>query len=62
MEKLRVFVLFASSSIVLLAGCANPGPITEEPAVDLDRQQEVERQQGAFRKSLPPVTNPGRDQ
>ena len=62
MRKPRVFILLASSCIVLLAGCTSPGPSPEEQATSLERQEEAERQQAAFRKSLPPVANPGRGQ
>ncbi|PYJ76160.1 MAG: hypothetical protein DME77_06920 [Verrucomicrobia bacterium] len=59
MKKLATFVLFGSG-IVLLLGCASTGPSPEERANELERQRQAERQQAEFRKSLPPVTNPGR--
>jgi uncharacterized lipoprotein YmbA len=62
MKKLQVFILFVAAYVVLLAGCASPGPPNQEQLVDLDQQLEAERQQAAFRKSLPPVPSPGRDQ
>jgi uncharacterized lipoprotein len=45
----------------LLAGCA-PGPSPEQQVREADQQREAERQQAEFRKGLPPVANPGRDQ
>jgi hypothetical protein len=59
MKKLATLVLFGAG-IVLLLGCASSGPSPEERANELERQREAERQQAEFRKSLPPVTNPGR--
>ncbi len=55
-------MLFASAYVILLSGCANQGPSPEEQTVNLDQQREAERQQAAFRATLPQVTNPGRDQ
>jgi hypothetical protein len=40
-------------------GCASPGPSPEQQAREADQQREAERQQKEFRKSLPPVANPG---
>jgi predicted small lipoprotein YifL len=45
--------------IIALPGCAGPGPSPEQQARDADQQREAERQQKEFRKSLPPVSNPG---
>jgi hypothetical protein len=62
MKKLQIFIVFVAAYVVLLAGCASPRPPNQEQPVDLDQQLEAERQQAAFRKSLPPVSSPGRDQ
>jgi predicted small lipoprotein YifL len=42
-----------------LIGCASPGPSPEQLTREADQQREAERQQKEFRKSLPPVSNPG---
>ena len=42
-----------------LFGCASPGPSPEQQARDAQQQRDAERQQAEFRKSLPPVSNPG---
>jgi predicted small lipoprotein YifL len=62
MKKPAMLVLLASAVVVSLSGCAAPGPSPEEQTRELDRQREAERQQADFRKSLPPVTNPGQGQ
>ena len=62
MKKLRVFLFLASVFVVFLSGCANQGPSPEQQAREADEQRQAERQQADFRKSLPPVANPGRDQ
>jgi hypothetical protein len=62
MKKVVGFLLLASAVVVFLSGCASPGPSPEEQTRELDRQREAERQQADFRKSLPPVTNPGQGQ
>ncbi|MBX6325393.1 MAG: hypothetical protein IRY93_05095 [Chthoniobacterales bacterium] len=51
-------LLFVAVAI-LVAGCASSGPAPEQQARDADQQRDVERQQAEFRKSLPPVANPG---
>ena len=48
-----------STLLVALLGCAGPGPSPEQQAREADQQKEAERQQKEFRKSLPPVSNPG---
>jgi hypothetical protein len=45
--------------LIALLGCAGPGPSPEQQTRDADQQKEAERQQKEFRKSLPPVSNPG---
>ena len=62
MKKLRVLVLLGSTWVIFLSGCASPGPSPEAQAREQEEQREAERQQAEFRKSLPPVTNPGRGQ
>jgi predicted small lipoprotein YifL len=53
-------MLLISMLLLALIGCASPGPSPEQQARDADQQREAERQQADFRKSLPPVSNPGR--
>jgi predicted small lipoprotein YifL len=62
MKKLPMLVLLASAGLLFLSGCGTPGPSPEEKTRELDRQREADRQQTDFRKSLPPVTNPGQGQ
>ena len=62
MKKLRVLVLLASAWVIFLSGCASQGPSPEQQAREADEQRHAEQQQAEFRKSLPPVTNPGRGQ
>ena len=59
MKKLFTRSILISTSLVVLLGCAGPGPSPEQQARDADQQREAERQQKEFRKSLPPVSNPG---
>jgi predicted small lipoprotein YifL len=47
------------STLVALLGCAAPGPSPEQQTREAEQQKEAERQQAEFRKSLPPVSNPG---
>ena len=62
MKKPAMLVLLASAVIVFLSGCGTPGPSPEQQTRELDQQREAERQQAEFRKSLPPVANPGQGQ
>ena len=62
MKKLPMLVLLVSAVVVFLSGCGTPGPSPEEQSRELERQREAERQQADFRKSLPPVVNPGQGQ
>jgi len=48
-----------STILIALLSCAGPGPSPEQQAREADQQKEAERQQKEFRKSLPPVANPG---
>ena len=58
MKKIPAVTLLVSTLLGLL-GCASPGPSPEQQARDAEQQREAERQQAEFRKSLPPVSNPG---
>jgi hypothetical protein len=60
MKKLAATALFVSTLLVALLGCAGSGPSPEQQAREADQQREAERQQADFRKSLPPVSNPGK--
>jgi predicted small lipoprotein YifL len=62
MKTLPILVLLACAFVLFLSGCASRGPSPEQQVRELDQQKEAERQQADFRKTLPPVTNPGRDQ
>jgi predicted small lipoprotein YifL len=53
----KLFLIF--TLLIALLGCATPGPSPEQATHDAEQQKEAERQQKEFRKSLPPVSNPG---
>jgi predicted small lipoprotein YifL len=59
MKKLLTKSFLISTLLIALLGCAGPAPSPEQQARDADQQREAERQQKEFRKSLPPVSNPG---
>jgi predicted small lipoprotein YifL len=59
MRKLFTTSLLISTLLIALLGCASPGPSPEQQVREADQQREAERQQADFRKSLPPVSNPG---
>ena len=59
MRKLLTRSTSISMLLIALLGCASPGPSPEQQAREADQQKEAERQQKEFRKSLPPVNNPG---
>jgi hypothetical protein len=59
MKKLFATPLLISTLLIALLGCAGSGPSPEQQAREADQQREAERQQAEFRKSLPPVSNPG---
>jgi predicted small lipoprotein YifL len=59
MKKLAGRLILISALFITFIGCAGPGPSPEQQARDADQQKEAERQQKEFRKSLPPVANPG---
>jgi predicted small lipoprotein YifL len=59
MKKLLAKSFLILTLLISLLGCGSPGPSPEQQARESDQQREAERQQKEFRKSLPPVTNPG---
>ena len=59
MKKLLTRSILISTLLIALFSCASPGPSPEQQAREADQQKEAERQQKEFRKSLPPVSNPG---
>ena len=59
MKKLLTKSFLISTLLIALPGCAATGPSPEQQAREADQQKEAERQQKEFRKSLPPVSNPG---
>jgi len=59
MKKLLTKPFLILTLLIVLPGCGSPGPSPEQQARDADQQREAERQQKEFRKSLPPVSNPG---
>jgi hypothetical protein len=52
-------MLLIPTLLLALIGCASPGPGSEQQAREADQQRQAEREQAEFRKSLPPVNNPG---
>ena len=58
MKRLAATMLLIPTLLLALIGCAS-GPSPEQQARDAEQQREAERQQAEFRKSLPPVGNPG---
>ena len=59
MKKLFTRSILIATLLLTLIGCGSPGPSPEQQAREADQQKEAERQQKEFRKSLPPVSNPG---
>ena len=59
MKKLFTASLLISMLLIALLGCAGSGPSPEQQAREADEQREAERQQADFRKTLPPLSNPG---
>ena len=59
MKKLFTTSILIATLLLTLIGCGSPGPSPEQQAREADQQKEAERQQKEFRKSLPPVSNPG---
>jgi hypothetical protein len=58
MKTLAVMMVLIPILVLALVGCAS-GPSPEQQARDADQQRQAELQQADFRKSLPPVSNPG---
>jgi hypothetical protein len=58
-KRLLTRSILLSMLLLALLGCAGPGPSPEQQAREADQQKDAERQQREFRKSLPPVSNPG---
>jgi predicted small lipoprotein YifL len=59
MKKLFTTSILIATLLLALIGCGSPGPSPEQQTREADQQREAERQQKEFRKSLPPVSNPG---
>jgi len=59
MKKPLTRSILISTLLIALLGCAGPTPSPEQQARDADQQRDAESQQKEFRKSLPPVNNPG---
>jgi cell division protein FtsL len=59
MKKLLTKSFLILTLLIALLGCAGSSPSPEQQARETDQQREAELQQKEFRKSLPPVTNPG---
>ncbi len=59
MKKLLTRSILIATLLLALIGCGSPGPSPEQQTREADQQREAERQQKEFRKSLPPVSNPG---
>ena len=62
MKSVVTFLLLAWAVVVFLSACGTPSPSPEQQTRELEQQREAERQQAEFRKSLPPVVNPGQGQ
>jgi predicted small lipoprotein YifL len=59
MKKLLTRSILIATLLLALIGCGSSGPSPEQQTREADQQREAERQQKEFRKSLPPVSNPG---
>jgi predicted small lipoprotein YifL len=59
MKRLITTSFLISMLLIALLGCAGSGPSPEQQAREADQAREAERQQADFRKTLPPVSNPG---
>jgi hypothetical protein len=59
MKKLPIRSILISTLLIAFLGCAGPSPSPEQQTRDANQQKETEQQQAEFRKSLPPVANPG---
>ena len=58
MKKVAAKMLLILAAIIIFAGCS-AGPSPEQQTRESQEQRDAERQQAEFRKSLPPVSNPG---
>jgi predicted small lipoprotein YifL len=59
MKKLLTKSVLILTLLIALLGCGSTGPSPEQQTREAEQQKEAERQQKEFRKSLPPVSNPG---
>jgi len=61
MKKMLARFVLISMLLIASLGCAGPGapPSPEQQAREAEQQKDAELQQKEFRKSLPPVSNPG---
>ena len=59
MKQLAATMLLIPTLLLALIGCASPGPSPEQQVKEAEQQRDAELQQKEFRKSLPPVANPG---
>jgi predicted small lipoprotein YifL len=59
MKKVITRSILVATLLLTLSGCAGSGPSPEQQAREADQERDAERQQQEFRKSLPPVANPG---
>ena len=62
MKKLATLTFGITLVNLLLSGCASQGPGADQLSREAQQQREAEQQQAEFRKTLPPVANPGRGQ
>ena len=58
MKKVVILLPLVPVLFLILLGCSS-GPSPEQQAREADQEKEVQRQQADFRKTLPPVANPG---
>ena len=58
MKKVIMLLSLVPVLFLILLGCSS-GPSPEQQAREADQEKEAQRQQADFRKTLPPVANPG---
>ena len=58
MKKVVILLPLVPVLFLILLGCSS-GPSPEQQAREADQEKEAQRQQADFRKTLPPVANPG---
>jgi uncharacterized lipoprotein len=58
MKKVVMLLSLVPVLFLILLGCSS-GPSPEQQAREADQEKEAQRQQADFRKTLPPVANPG---